>query len=419
MSGADSPCGTGGTHGPSAPTLFSQTGLLYYPVTLVARLPFSMLVVGVLTLVVSTRGSIELGGLNSAMVGIGVACVGPFIGAAADHFGQRPTLLIAGAVNSAVLGALAWIAYSPAPVWALFVASFLVGATAPQIAPMSRSRLVDIITTRLPVRQRPRLISNVLAFESAAEESVYVFGPVAVGALATAFGGWAPVVGAAILTITFITAFALHRTSIPVNTREERAATLAPASELRRPALLITVIGACGTGMFFGSMLTSLTAFMQDRGAAESAGLLYGVLGIGSALCSIGVTLLPARFSLRARWLVFALMMLVGTALLQTVHDLPSMALCLAYLGIGIGPLLVNFFTLAAHRSPAGRSATVMTMLSSGLMLGQAAASATTGVVATHLGTRAALLLPLIAVTLILIAGLVNWVLSRAPHPAH
>ena len=109
-----------------------------------------MMVVGVLTLAVAARGSVELGGLTSAMVGLGVACFGPFIGAAADRYGQRSTLLISGAVNSVALGALAWIAFSELPNVAMLVASFFVGATAPQISPMSRSRLVSIAQSQLP-----------------------------------------------------------------------------------------------------------------------------------------------------------------------------------------------------------------------------------------------------------------------------
>ena len=52
------------------PSLVSLTGAGYFPLALIARFPFAMMVVGVLTLVVSARGSVELGGLASASVGI-------------------------------------------------------------------------------------------------------------------------------------------------------------------------------------------------------------------------------------------------------------------------------------------------------------------------------------------------------------
>jgi MFS family permease len=373
-----------------------------------------MMVVGVLTLAVAARGSVELGGLTSAMVGLGVACLGPLIGAAADRFGQRSTLLISGAANSVALALLAWIAFSALPDWAMLAGSFVVGATAPQISPMSRSRLVTIAQSKLPREVRPRTINATLAYESAADEVVFVFGPVIVGVLATVFDARAPIIGAAVLTAIFVTAFALHRTSPPARTSEQQRTALAPASDLARLPLLVTVFGIFSVGLFFGSMLTSLTAFMQDRGAPEQAGLLYGVMGIGSAVLAIGVTWFSPRFTLRYRWLAFAALLSGGGLLLQTAHDVTSILLSLTVLGFGIGPLLVTMYGFGAARTPVGRSATVMTMLGSGVIVGQSLAAAVTGIVAESVGTSAALVLPLVAALLALLSGIVNWRLTPA-----
>lgn len=405
-------------------TLLSRTGVLYFPLALVARLPFAMGVVGVLTLLVSVRGSVEIAGLGSAVVGIASAIFGPLIGAAADRYGQRPTLLATACVNSAAMGLLAWVAYSPLPSIAVFAAAFLVGASVPQTSPMSRSRLVAIIKTELPAARRPRTISTVLAYESAADEVVFVFGPVIVGLLATTLGAWAPIAGAAALTLIFVTAFALHRTSATAKSPEERAATLAPASELARPSLLIVVLGIFAVGMVFGTTLTSLTAFMQLRGEAESAGLFYGVMGVGSAILAISVALFSPRFTLRYRWLVFAAFIVGGEAILAAagrvgpdggiggMSAIGLVALGLAVTGIGIGPLLVTLYGFGSARSPEGRSATVMTMLGSGIMLGQSLAAAAAGTVAESLGVAAAMMLPLCAGLVTVLAGLVNWMLT-------
>ncbi|MBK0422601.1 MFS transporter [Leucobacter sp. CSA2] len=399
-------------HKPAEPTLIQRTGFLYFPLALVSRLPYAMMVIGVLTLVVSARGSVELGGLNSAAVGLGVACFGPFIGAAADRYGQRPVLLIVGAANSVMLGFLAWVAFSDLPIAWVFLASFLSGATAPQTSPMSRSRLVTIVKTELPPVKRPRTLSNILAYESAADEVIFVFGPVFVGLLATTMGAWAPIVGAAVLTLIFVTAFALHRTGSPERTAGASIGEVAPSSELFRPGLIVTVIGIFAVGVFFGSALTSLTSFMRDRGDAESAGLFYGVMGVGSAICAIGVAALPERFSLRTRWPIFAAIIVVGGVLLQFAHDIPSMMLALAVQGIGIGPLLVTLYSFGALRSPSGRSATVMTLLGTSLMVGQSAAAAITGVLADGRGTAAALVMPLAAASLALTVGVVNFLIT-------
>ena len=43
---------------PRETTLLKQTGLTYFPLAFISRLPFAMMVIGVLTLVVSARGSV-------------------------------------------------------------------------------------------------------------------------------------------------------------------------------------------------------------------------------------------------------------------------------------------------------------------------------------------------------------------------
>lgn len=395
-------------------TVMAHTGFGYFPLALVARLPFAMMIVGVLTLVVAARGSIELGGINSAMVGLGAACFGPLIGAAADRFGQRPTLLVAGAVNSITLATLAWIAFSPAADWVMLLVAFAVGASAPQTSPMSRSRLVTIVTSKLPKSRRAQVLNSTMAYESAADEIIFVFGPVIVGLLATFLGPQAPVFGAAILTLIFVGAFALHHTSAPAQSHAERAETLAPASELRRPALIVVVIGIFGVGLFFGAMLTSLTSFMQELGEAEQAGIVYGIMGIGSALLALGVALFPPTFTRRWRWLVFGGALLVGTIVLQFTDTLTGMIVSLLIMGLGIGPTLVTQYSFGADRSPVGRSATVMTILGSAIVVGQSISSAVTGILAEAVGSEGALMVPLAAAIVVVASGIANYFMTPA-----
>ncbi|MFB7883617.1 MFS transporter [Microbacterium sp. NPDC056057] len=396
------------------PSLIREAGYAYFPIALIARLPFAMMVVGILTLVVSARGSLALGGATSAMTGLGTALVGPLLGAAADRFGQRRVLLIAGAANSAMLATMAWLAFAPVPDAALLAVAFFIGATMPQVAPLSRSRLVGIIGRAYPKERRTPVVNGAMAYESAADEIVFVFGPVIVGLLATTLNPAAPVIGAAVLGLIFVSAFALHPTAEPATAsagavRPEQASV----RELFRPRVLAPVVGALGMGLFFGAMLTSLTAFMAERGVPEQAGLVYGAMGIGSAALALGVALFPARFTLRARWLTFASILVAGTIALPFAGSIGAIAICLLVIGVGIGPTLVSQYSLAAAFSPRGRSATVMTMLGSAIVVGQSAASALTGLVADATGAGTALLAPLLAASVVLGAGVWNAVASR------
>jgi MFS family permease len=187
----------------------------------------------------------------------------------------------------------------------------------------------------------------------------------------------------------------------------------APVRELFRARVLAPVVGALGMGLFFGAMLTSLTAFMAERGAPEQAGLVYGAMGIGSAALALGVALFPARFTLPARWVVFAGILVAGALALPFSGSVGAITVCLLVIGIGIGPTLVTQYSLAAGRSPLGRSATVMTMLGSAVVVGQSAASALTGVLAEAAGAQISLLAPIAAAVVVLGAGIANVPLSR------
>lgn len=399
-------------------SLLGTVGPAYFLVAFLARLPYAMVVVGVLTLVVSGRGSLALGGLTSAAVGLGVVLVGPLLGSAADRHGQRRVVLVAGLAHTLALVAITAAVPSAASDTALLAVALLVGATAPQVSPMSRSRLVGVVLRHLPVRRREQSVSRVMAFESAVDEIVFVFGPVLVGVVAAAVSPAAPVLLAALLTVVFVSAFALHptaRATVPGRADGADRAARAPAAELRRAQVLTLCAGVLGVGFFFGATLTSLTSFMADAGRAEQSGLLYGAMGVGSAALALGAMALPARFTLRARWLVFAAVLLAGAAAIATGDTVAAMAVALLLAGVGIGPTLATLFSLGAARSPRGRSATLMTLLGSLIIVGQSLASAGTARLAESAGTPAALTMPLAGAALVVLAGLADLVSGRSP----
>lgn len=403
---------------PAPPSLRRTAGTAYFPIAFVARFPFAMMVVGTLTLVVAARDSIALGGLNAAVVGLGSALVGPLLGAAADRLGQRPVLLLSGAANSLALLAMAAVAFSSLPDAAVLAVGFLIGATSPQIGPFSRTRLVQMVLSRPASPQRARSLNATMGYESAVDETAFVFGPVVVGLLATTLNPAAPMIGAAVLTLLFVTAFALHPTARTTAPTRTEPVVQAPARELVRLRVLVVVAGAFGVGLFFGTVLTSLTAALTEIGRGDSAGLVYGVMGVGSTILALSVGLFPDRFSLRARWLVFGSLMLAAMVAYALAPGLPGMVAAMAIAGFGVGPTLVTLFSLAADRSPQGRSATVMTMLGSATTVGQSAAAAITGQVADRADAATAMLLPAVAAATVVLAAVLNALLSRGATPA-
>ncbi|WNY33327.1 MFS transporter [Curtobacterium flaccumfaciens] len=277
---------------------------------------------------------------------------------------------------------------------------------------MSRTRLVAIIGQRMAPARREKTLSGTMAYESAADETVFIIGPFLVGILASAIAPWVAVAGASVLTFVFVTAFALHPTGKLV-VGQHAELTQAPARQLLRPRLVVVVVGVLGIGLFFGSTLTSLTAFMETHGEASQAGLLYGLMGIGSAGLALGSAAFPRAFGLGWRWLVFGVVLLGGAIAFASADSVVAAGVILAIMGIGIGPTLVAQYSLGSDRSPVGRSATTMTILGSAVIVGQSIASAIAGDVAEQHGTAAAMLLPAVSAAIVVVAAVGNLLLPR------
>lgn len=393
-------------------SLIHHIGAGYFPVAFVARLPFAMMTVGVLALVVAVRGSVALGGLTSAAVGVGVVVAGPLLGDLADRFGQRRVLVPVGLANGLLLAAFPLVASATAPDGLLLATAVAIGLTGPQTAAMSRSRIMALIALRVSPERRERTFSRAMAYESAADETAFVIGPFVVGVLAALLTPWAPIVAAAVLSLVFVTAFALHPSGRAVPERSDRAA-MAPARALVHPSLLVLVVAVFGVGLFFGSTLTSLTAFMKAQGAPEAGALLYGVMGVGSAVLALAVAVLPARYTLRARLLTFAVILTASAGAYSVGGSVVTVTIVLCLMGIGIGPSLVTLFSLAGARAPRGRTASTMTILASALTLAQALSSAVTGAVAENVSVQTALGFPALAAVLVLAMAGVNAAYTR------
>ena len=397
-----------------APSLVRATGWGFYPLAAIARLPFAMVVVGVLTYVTTVTGSVALGGLASGAVGVGVVLAGPFVGGLVDRHGQRRVVPVVGLLNAAAVSLVPLVVDATASRPLVVAVAFLAGATVPQVAPLSRTRLVTIVGARLVPAKRVTTFSHVMSYESAIDETAFVIGPVLVGVLAAMVAPWLPLAVAATLSLTAVVAFALHPTAsvrAAGHGHEERA----PLREIARARVLVVVGGAFAVGLFFGTTLTSLTAFMGEQGRGDEAGLAYGAMGLTSAVLALGVALLPRAFAPRWRWIAFGTLIVASSAVYATLASDASPVGVLLLMGIGVGPVLVTVLSLASARSPQGRAATTMTLTTAALSLAQAVASAVTGQLAEVQGAGPALVLPLASGVLLVVLGLVNVALERRP----
>lgn len=391
----------------------------FLPLGLFARLPLAMLTVGALALVQAVSQSYAIGGYAAGAVGIGSAAGAPVFGYLADRTGQRPVLLVAAAANTLAICGLIAATYlvpdfSVGSVLVILASALLMGITCPQVGPLARVRWMALTAKG----GRPRDLDTALSYESTADELTFVMGPALVGLLASALAPWLPLALAALITITLVSAFAIHRTHYAVVPVRKYAARQRTESMADRQTnwwpVSVPVLGMICMGTFFGSTQTALFAFAgAGSGAAAQGGLLYAAMGLSSAAAALSVAYWPTKFSNPARWISAAAAMAALTLLLFLPQSPAAMLLALFVLGFSVGPTMVTIFSVAGDIAPGDRLGTVMTLLASGTVAGTAIGSALGGAIAERAGYTAAFIVPALAAAMLLLLGAATLIIRR------
>ncbi len=360
-------------------------GTRYLALALIARLPFAMMVVGTLTMTVELGRSVAEGGAVSAVAGVGTAVGAPLLGRAIERFGQRPVLLAIGPVFGMLLAGLATLAWLGASTGVLVLVAALAGVVSPQVAPLSRSRVASAATQQ--DSESGPLMDAAMGYESMADESAFVIGPVLVGALSVLWGPCAPLLVAAGLTLTTVIAFALH----PTASGQAMSAVASPG--VRRPLwsfrFILLLAGMSCVGAIFGSTITALTRAMDVAGIPGWTGLVYGLMSIGSILSAASLAHIPRGIlPRRARWIVAGAVATAGLAVLAISPVLVWTCVGLFVLGCGLGATLVSIFASTAEEVPVSRRTTAFAMLSGALILTQAVVMAAVGLLVTAEGAE-------------------------------
>ncbi|MFI2752358.1 MFS transporter [Cellulomonas sp. P22] len=382
------------------------SGRPYLPVAFLARVPFSMTTLGVMVLVTATTGSVAAGGLATAGASLGTAAFASVQGNLADRLGQRPVLVVASLLNAVAAVAVVLAATGGAPRAVLAACCFLLGASAPQVGALARVRWIA-----LGGADQPRTAEAAMSYESTVDEITFVLGPALVGVIATAGSPAAALLVAAGLVAVFGLAFALHPTA-DAPARRPRAGR---SSGARRPGALhvlrrvaLPVVGMACIGVFFGGTQASVTAVAEAAGRPGVAGLMYAVLGVGSAMTALALVALPASVGSRTRWLTGGTGLALTMSLALLTSGTGQVVAVLAVAGLFVGPTLVTLFSVGGNLVPVTEAGTAMTMLVSANVVGVAAGAAVAGVASEHLGTPTVFVVPIAAAVLVALAGLLS-----------
>ena len=135
--------------------LFRHPGAAAFSLTgVVARLPISMVGIGIVLVVKQASGSYALAGAVAATAGIAFALISPQLSRLVDRFGQRRVTTPQLVVFASGLVGIVVLAEHDAPSWTLFVAAVVAGRRADDRLPRPVALVVDRWTAVPPCGRR-------------------------------------------------------------------------------------------------------------------------------------------------------------------------------------------------------------------------------------------------------------------------
>ena len=334
---------------------FSAAGFL-------ARLPIAMAPIGIVAMLSQTHGEYWLAGAVSATYALTNALIAPQISRAVDRYGQSAVLMPTTIVSVVAFLMLIAAANQGWPVWTLF-ASALLAATMPSMPAMLRARWTELF------RDRPEL-NTAFAFESAADELVYIAGAsLSVGLAVALFPEAGMLISTAFLALGTL-AFVLQRGTEP--TVRHVVGSVPQKSAIRLRPIQIITLALVFVGATFATAEVSAVAITKDLGQPNAASLVIGVYAIGSFVVGLVLGALNPKLALQKQ-LMIAVTILALTALpLPFAGSVPLLAIAVFVSGVAISPTFITAFGIVERRVPEAMLTEGVTWVTTGIGIGMA-----------------------------------------------
>ena len=373
-------------------------GLAFSSAGFVARMPISMLGLGIVLLLVGHGGRYGRAGAISAVFALVNALAAPAISRLVDRLGQSRVLVPTVLLHAVWLSGFIALASKDAPTWTLFLAAAGAGVFEPSIESLVRARWGFVLGSG------PRL-QTAYAFESVIDEVIFIIGPLVVTVLATQIAEQAGLIAALVLLLVGSFALTAQRaTEPPVSPRHEHGGR----SALSAPGMWLLLTFMAFLGGVFGGVEIATIGFADQHGHASLAGPLLACYAAGSMLAGIVYGAFRWRWTLPRRLVLGALTMTLTNAVLPFVHRPAVLAACLFIAGIGIAPTLISGFSLVERLVPPDQLTEGLTWVTTGIVVGIAFASPLAGRLVDNVGARQAFTVAVVSGFLAVVAALVG-----------
>ena len=327
--------------------------------SLIGRLPIGITGLAILLFVQSALGSFATGGAAAAFYMAGLSIVAPIVGRVIDRYGPRGVLLAAALLFPSTLIALVGVVKAlGAPALVLAAA---VGAAFPPITVCMRTYFRQRLADEL-------LLATAYSLESVLIELIFILGPL----LVALFIAFAPAETAVYFAAGCgcIGALLFLRSRAVLAWRIEKRTASSLLGPLGEPGFLplIAVILCFSTA--FGLLEIGATAYATEHGSPALAGVLLGVMSVGSALGGLAYGSRSWRFALVPQFSLLLGTMGIGLALLSVPSHPAAFAVLGFVAGVVMAPVLIVQSMLVAKSVHAEHAAEAFTWSASALLAG-------------------------------------------------
>lgn len=357
----------------------------------VARLPVAMAPIGIVTMLSESRGGYWLAGAVAATFTLANALAAPQVSRLVDRFGQFRLLIPTTLLSVIGFALLLTATHRGWPSWTLFAAALLAAAM-PSISAMVRARWTALFDGRDE-------LNTAFAFESAADELVYIAGASLSVGLGVALFPEAGVLASTILLAAGTIAFVAQRGTEPPLRTETGAA--GRSAILLRPVQLVTLTMVF-VGAIFATAEVTTVALTRDLGRPGAASLIIGVYAAGSFVVGVILGGLTLKAPLHRQFLAAVVALLVTTAPLLIADSVPLLAATVLLSGMAVSPTFITAFGLVARRVAPAALTEGITWVGTGIGIGMALGAFVSGAVVDNFGARSGFWVSVAAATIAL-----------------
>jgi len=338
--------------------------------SVIGRLPIGILGLAILLATQASSGSFGLAGAVAACYLAGLAAMAPVLGRVIDRTGPARILLVFAFVFPATLVTLVATLRFGAPLWTAFALAALAGASFPPIT----------VCLRTFLRQRlleEAQLAAAYSLESVLIEIIFIVGPMLVALFVAYAAASTAVLFAAICGLTGTLLFRRSPVLAQWRIEERKPSSLFGPLAVRGFVPLLAVILAYSGA--FGLLEIGVTAYTAESGMPALAGLILGLMSVGSAAGGLAYGSRSWRLPLARQFALMLSIMGIGIALLALVANVFVFTALGIAAGVVMAPALIIQSMLVARTAPPHYATEAFTWSTSCLLSGVGVGLATGG----------------------------------------